>query len=82
MQESKEAADEMAAAEAALRKRHKPDLLLWALEAMVEDLGRLLDGDEVFPPAVFPAGIRPKVVSARQLLLEALAAYGHEKREA
>jgi hypothetical protein len=66
----------MAAAEAALRKRNKPDRTRRTLEWMVEEVDPLLDGDEVFPPAVFPAGCREKVVSARQLLIEALAALG------
>jgi hypothetical protein len=72
-----EAANELAAARAVLPKRRAPDLVLSALEAMVEELDRFLDGDEefpeVWPPAVFAAGGRDKLVSARQLLREVIA---------
>jgi hypothetical protein len=72
-EESVEAATELEAARTAL-KQPRRDHRLRHLEYVVEDLDGLLDGDGIWPPAVFPAGIGDKVVSARQLLRDALAA--------
>src|SRR2546428_8584137 len=80
-----EAANELAAARAVLPKRREPDLVLSALEAMVEELDRFLDGDEefpeVWPPTVFAAGARGHVGHARPLLREGISTPERKSRD-